>query len=178
MCFCDAARERSELTEETYLAYQQSGLLHLISVSGMHLMLLGMALRRLLMALHLPKTPASLAAAAGMVLYGMFTGSGTATVRAVMMMFAVRMGAVAVGRTYDSLSALSLAAILMLAENPSYLEQSGFWLSFGAVTAISGVIRSGGGEGGTEETRGKRGWKSLRRKEKRLRWCTFPCSLS
>ena len=57
--------ERSELTEETYLAYQQSGLLHLISVSGMHLMLLGMALRRLLMALHLPKTPASLAAAAG-----------------------------------------------------------------------------------------------------------------
>ena len=38
--------ERSELTEETYLAYQQSGLLHLISVSGMHLMLLGMALRR------------------------------------------------------------------------------------------------------------------------------------
>ena len=45
--------ERSELTEETYLAYQQSGLLHLISVSGMHLMLLGMALRRLLMALHL-----------------------------------------------------------------------------------------------------------------------------
>ena len=90
------------------------------------------------MALHLPKTPASLAAAAGMVLYGMFTGSGTATVRAVVM-FAVRMGAVAVGRTYDSLSALSLAAILMLAENPSYLEQSGFWLSFGAVTAISGV---------------------------------------
>lgn len=58
--------ERSELTEETYLAYQQSGLLHLISVSGMHLMLLGMALRRLLMALHLPKTSASLAAAAGM----------------------------------------------------------------------------------------------------------------
>ena len=54
------------------------------------------------MALHLPKTPASLAAAAGMVLYGMFTGSGTATVRAVVM-FAVRMGAVAVGRTYDSL---------------------------------------------------------------------------
>ena len=59
--------ERSELTEETYLAYQQSGLLHLISVSGMHLMLLGMALRRLLMALHLPKTPASLAAAAGIL---------------------------------------------------------------------------------------------------------------
>ena len=52
--------ERSELTEETYLAYQQSGLLHLISVSGMHLMLLALALRRLLMALHLPKTSASL----------------------------------------------------------------------------------------------------------------------
>ena len=147
--------ERSELTEETYLAYQQSGLLHLISVSGMHLMLLGMALRRLLMALHLPKTPASLAAAAGMVLYGMFTGSGTATVRAVMM-FAVRMGAVAVGRTYDSLSALSLAAILMLAENPSYLEQSGFWLSFGAVTAISGVYPVLAGEKAERKRRGEK----------------------
>lgn len=130
--------ERAELDDEIYLAYQQSGLLHLISVSGMHLMLLGMALRRALMAAHLHKTPASLAAAAGMVLYGMFTGSGTATVRAVVM-FAVRMGAVAVGRTYDSLSALALAAILMLAERPGYLEQSGFWLSFGAVTAISGI---------------------------------------
>lgn len=170
--------ERSELTEETYLAYQQSGLLHLISVSGMHLMLLGMALRRLLMALHLPKTSASLAAAAGMVLYGMFTGSGTATVRAVVM-FAVRMGAVAVGRTYDSLSALSLAAILMLAENPSYLEQSGFWLSFGAVTAISGVYPVLAGRRRNGRDAGKKwGWKSLRRKEKRLRWCTFPCSLS
>ena len=147
--------ERSELTEETYLAYQQSGLLHLISVSGMHLMLLGMALRRLLMALHLPKTPASLAAAAGMVLYGMFTGSGTATVRAVVM-FAVRMGAVAVGRTYDSLSALSLAAILMLAENPSYLEQSGFWLSFGAVTAISGVCPVLTGEKAERKRRGEK----------------------
>lgn len=147
--------ERSELTEETYLAYQQSGLLHLISVSGMHLMLLGMALRRLLMALHLPKTPASLAAAAGMVLYGRFTGSGTATVRAVVM-FAVRMGAVAVGRTYDSLSALSLAAILMLAENPSYLEQSGFWLSFGAVTAISGVYPVLAGEKAERKRRGEK----------------------
>ena len=147
--------ERSELTEETYLAYQQSGLLHLISVSGMHLMLLGMALRRLLMALHLPKTPASLAAAAGMVLYGMFTGSGTATVRAVVM-FAVRMGAVAVGRTYDSLSALSLTAILMLAENPSYLEQSGFWLSFGAVTAISGVYPVLAGEKAERKRRGEK----------------------
>ena len=147
--------ERSELTEETYLAYQQSGLLHLISVSGMHLMLLGMALRRLLMALHLPKTPASLAAAAGMVLYGMFTGSGTATVRAVVM-FAVRMGAVAVGRTYDSLSALSLAAILMLSENPLYLEQSGFWLSFGAVTAISGVYPVLAGEKAERKRRGEK----------------------
>ena len=118
-------------------------------------MLLGMALRRLLMALHLPKTPASLAAAAGMVLYGMFTGSGTATVRAVVM-FAVRMGAVAVGRTYDSLSALSLAAILMLAENPSYLEQSGFWLSFGAVTAISGVYPVLAGEKAERKRRGEK----------------------
>ena len=130
--------DRAAIDEEISLAYRQSGLLHLLSVSGMHLMLLGMALRRLLMAVHLPKTPASLAAAAGMVLYGMFTGCGTATVRAVVM-FAVRMGAIAVGRTYDSLSALSLAAILMLAENPNHLEQSGFWLSFGAVTAISGI---------------------------------------
>lgn len=59
-----------------------------------------------------------------MVLYGMFTGSGTATVRAVVM-FAVRMGAVAVGRTYDSLSALSLAAILMLAETPRIWSRAG-----------------------------------------------------
>lgn len=130
--------ERSEMDEEIYLSYQQSGLLHLLSVSGMHLMLLGMMLCRLLILVHVPKAPASAAAAAGMVLYGIFTGAGTATVRAALM-FTVRMGAVVIGRTYDSLCALALSAILMLAENPCLLETSGFWLSFGAVVGIAGI---------------------------------------
>ena len=42
------------------------------------------------------------------------------------------------GRTYDSLSALSFAALGLLGNNPYLIFHSGFQLSFAAVLAISG----------------------------------------
>ena len=48
------------------------------------------------------------------------------------------------GRTYDSMSALGLAAIFLLWEAPYLLTQSGFQLSFGAVLAISGLFAGWG----------------------------------
>ena len=58
--------------------------------------------------------------------------------RAVIMILCLWAGAWA-GRTYDSMSALALSAILLLWENPYLLTQSGFQLSFGAVAAIGGL---------------------------------------
>ena len=73
-----------------------------------------------------------------MIFYGELTGSQAAAVRAVLM-FGVSVGAMLLKRTYDFLSALSLAAVFLLAESPLYLYDSSFLLSFGAVFGLAAV---------------------------------------
>ena len=52
-------------------------------------------------------------------------------------MFALSLVAGMLGRSYDSLSALGLAAILQLFMNPYVLNNSGFLLSFLAVIGVT-----------------------------------------
>ncbi|NLG04176.1 MAG: MBL fold metallo-hydrolase [Clostridia bacterium] len=68
--------------------------------------------------------------------YSIMTGFGTSAVRA-LMMFSLQLLADCIGRTYDTLSALSLAAVTILIEHPFYLYQAGFQLSFGAIMGIA-----------------------------------------
>ena len=82
---------------------------------------------------------ASIALSAGaMFFYGGLTGSGASVMRAAIM-FAVSSGAFLAKRTYDFLSGISLAAILLLCESPYYLYDSSFLLSFGAVLGLAMV---------------------------------------
>ncbi|MCI5649391.1 MAG: DNA internalization-related competence protein ComEC/Rec2 [Fusicatenibacter sp.] len=127
--------DSSALAEQVRTLYQQAGIAHILSVSGMHLSLLGMGIYRLCGHLWPGRKKAAALSAGCMVIYGIFTGCHTATFRA-MIMFGVAMGARIIGRTYDALSALSLAAVLMLAERPCMLFSSGFLLSFGAVLGV------------------------------------------
>lgn len=76
--------------------------------------------------------------AGAMFFYGGMTGNGASVMRAAIM-FAVSLGAFLVKRTYDFLSAISLAAILLLCESPYYLYDSSFLLSFGAVLGLAMV---------------------------------------
>ena len=67
--------------------------------------------------------------------YGVMCGMGSSSFRAILM-FGLRMVAPLLGRTYDILSALALAEILLLLDQPLYLYNSGFLMSFGAVIGI------------------------------------------
>lgn len=71
-----------------------------------------------------------------MVVYGFLTGFGVSAKRAVFM-FLVYLGAEVLGETYDVVSALALAGILILAEQPLQLFQCGFQLSFLSVGAMA-----------------------------------------
>ena len=77
------------------------------------------------------------AAAGGLfvVAYGIMTGLSGATFRAVVMLL-VQVGADVAGRKYDGFSAISLALLVMLVNNPYQITQAGFLLSFGAVLGI------------------------------------------
>lgn len=130
--------DKSMLDPETKINYQMGSLLHVLSISGLHLSLLGMGLYRLLVRVRLPVPGAAGAAVVFMGIYCIFTGQNVATLRALVMFGAV-LGAKVTGRSYDALSSISLSLILLLTENHFNLFYSGFQLSFAAVIG-AGVI--------------------------------------
>ena len=127
--------DKSELSAEIKDLYMQAGIAHILSLSGLHIATAGMCILALLRRLNLKILPAGIISAILMVNFGMMTGMGTSTFRA-LVMFLLGVLALCTGRTYDILSALSVAAVLILLENPLYLYHSGFQLSFGAILGI------------------------------------------
>lgn len=128
--------DKSLLEEDTRINYQYGGVSHVLSISGLHVSLMGMAVYRLIRRLLPFEIPAAAAAALCMLGYCLFTGMQVATIRA-FLMFAAGLGARLTGRSYDMLCALALAGILILLENPGMLFYSGFQLSFTAVLGIA-----------------------------------------
>lgn len=124
--------DKSLLEPETKAVYQMGGVLHVLSISGLHLSMLGMGLYRLLQKIGCHKAVSSVLAVAMMALYTIFTGNGVATRRAFLMFTIMVIGGL-IGRTYDSLSALALAAVITLIGQPENLPYSGFILSYAAV---------------------------------------------
>lgn len=161
--------EKSTLDWETKVNFEVGSLLHVISISGLHLMFLGMGFYGILQSVRLPAAASAVGAGILMALYCWFTGNQPATLRA-FLMFCVLMGAKVTGRSYDGLSAMSLSLILMLLQNHRYLFYSGFQLSFAAVLG-AGVVyplfkKRVTEENGTKETR----IKTIRQKAGRLLW--------
>ncbi len=126
---------RSELDAEVSDLYRSGGVAHILAISGLHISFVGMGIFRLLRK-RVSFCPAAAAAMLLVVAYAMMSGSPPSAVRAVIML-AVRLLAEGMGKTYDILSAAALSAILILCENPFYVTNTGFLLSFSAVTSIA-----------------------------------------
>lgn len=118
--------------------YQRHGISHLLAVSGQHLTIVGGGVYLVLRRLGLGYKGCGAAAGVLVVSYGVLTGSSGSALRAVIMILCLWL-ARALGRTYDCLSALGFAALLLLWQYPYLLFQSGFQLSFAAVAAIGGA---------------------------------------
>lgn len=130
--------DKDDLDSELKMRYQMAGIIHILAISGLHISLLGMGLYRFLKRAGLGVWPAGILALAIMLQYGMMTGAGVSTMRAVCM-FLLSVGAKIAGRIYDLPTGLAAAAILILVESPAYLLDGGFLLSFGAVIGIGCV---------------------------------------
>lgn len=131
--------DKNGLEEEIKELYQLNGLIHILSISGLHVSLLGAFVSGLLKKCRLPIWLRAPLAVSLMWCYGTMTGMGISTWRAIFM-FTLHLAAELFGRTYDMLTALSLAAVLMLMDKPLLVKHSGFLLSFGAVFGIGVVL--------------------------------------
>lgn len=127
--------EKQMLEDEIREQYQTAGISHILAISGFHISLIGMGVWTALVWLGLPAALSAAGMTGLLILYGMLIGSPASAFRAILMCI-FRIGARLLGRSYDRMSALALAAILLLLDNPDLLFYSGFQLSFLAVLGL------------------------------------------
>lgn len=127
--------EKGMLDSEIKTLYQQNGIIHILSISGLHLSMLGMGFYKALKRFHIPKMVDIILSIGLMYCYAVMTGMGVSAVRA-FMMFGFHLAAELLGRTYDMLTAMTVAALWILGRQPLYLTHSGFLFSFGAICGI------------------------------------------
>lgn len=130
--------ESSEIDEDIKNLYRSSGIAHIIAVSGLHISLIGLGVYRLLRRRFYFVFSALLSAS---LTYGfiIMTGEAASGLRA-LYMFLIFLVADIIGRTYDSITSISVAALLILIQNPLLINNTGFLLSFLAVISIVLVV--------------------------------------
>jgi len=131
--------ESGQTDAEIKALFKRNGIVHILTISGLHISIIGMGFYKLLRRVWIPNFVAAPLAIFIMLSYGVMTSMGAASIRAIVM-FSLRMTAGFFKRTYDLLTALSVAAVLLLLEQPLYLFHSGFLFSFLAVLAIGLII--------------------------------------
>lgn len=144
--------DRSGIAPETIGALRDSGLAHLLAISGLHMGLVAatlfFGLRSLLalserLALRYPiKKWAAAAALAGAFAYLVLTGATIPTQRAFLMAGLVLV-AVLLDRTAISLRLVAWAAAAILLLTPESLLSASFQMSFAAVVALVAVYEKG-----------------------------------
>ena len=128
--------EKGSLSAEMKSLYQDSGIIHILAISGLHISIIGMGLFRLFRKITVPLPVSAAAAVIVMLLYGGMTGMSASAFRAIVM-FLLNLAAKVLRRTYDMLTAISTAGLLLLISQPLYLYHAGFLFSFSAVLGIA-----------------------------------------
>jgi competence protein ComEC len=147
--------KRGLITEEATDTLRGAGIYHVVSISGLHMVLAAglflWTLRALFalmpsVALNYPvKKWAAGFAMLGAVAYDVFAGSEVATERSLIMVV-VMLGAVLVDRPALSMRNLAISALLVMAREPETIMGPSFQMSFGAVAAMIAMFERSGGD--------------------------------
>lgn len=128
--------DKTGLDEDVKDLYQAAGISHILSLSGLHIATVGMFVFTAFCTAGVGSLVASIFSTMIMISYGVMTGLSTSTIRA-LVMFLLAVVARNIGRTYDLLSGVCLSSILLLFENPYYVYDSGFLMSYFSVIGIA-----------------------------------------
>ena len=126
---------REQLDRERTEAFFTTGTIHLLAISGLHVGMLAYVFWLMARVGMLTRRKTLLAAAIFVVLYAMLTGARPPVMRAAILIVTI-CGARLIGRQAFSFNTLAIAAILILAINPTQLFQAGTQLSFLAVATL------------------------------------------
>ncbi len=137
--------KRGLIGSETNENLRAAGLYHIVSISGLHMVLAaglvfwsvraGLALVPGIALRHPIKKYAALAAMAGASGYCLFSGAEVATERALIMTL-VMLGAILADRPALAMRNVAIAALIVLAREPESLTGPSFQMSFAAVASL------------------------------------------
>lgn len=136
---------QSFVTEKSLQDMRDLGLAHLLSISGVHMAIVGgflfaslrafMALFHNFAQIYPIKKVAALGAIVGIAIYLIISGAPAPAMRAAIVGW-VALGAIIFDRRALSLRSLSLAAILIMIISPEFVIDPGFQMSFAATAAL------------------------------------------
>lgn len=132
---------REGLTQEIEDVFRDAGLSHLMAVSGANVAFIAAPLVFILRKLRLGKRVINIIVIAALGIFICITGFEPSVVRAVIMADIILTGRI-IMREPDTLSSLSLAALIMLFYNPCTLFNIGFQLSFAATVSLVLLYRN------------------------------------
>lgn len=127
--------DRSDMDNDLIEAMRLTGIVHILTISGMHMSLAAYALHELFCKLRLGRRLRFALQAVLLGCYAGLTGYAIGTVRAYLMAM-IRACAAANGRRYDSLTALGAAALVMTLVRPVWALSASFQFSFTIVLGI------------------------------------------
>jgi|AntDeeMinimDraft_5_1070356.scaffolds.fasta_scaffold00228_20 competence protein ComEC len=130
--------QKKDLNPETYEAFTEAGLVHILAVSGLHVGILLMIFSYILFPLRrLPKGDLiqTFLSISLLWAYAALVGFSPSVIRAVTMFSLVGLG-IGLGRKANTLNMLALSAVILLFYEPNFIHQVGFQLSYAAVLAI------------------------------------------
>lgn len=127
--------KQATLTPEQKHAFQITGSLHLFSISGLHVAMIGAFIAFLLKIIRIPNSLNALISLCILYLYVEITGGSPSAMRAFLMVV-FYWGAKLFSRKKSAFSALLASALITLIANPFNLWNIGFQLSYGVVASI------------------------------------------
>ena len=132
--------DRGALSRETVAAFRDSGASHILALSGLHLGLIYLLIRRLLALAG--NTPAARYLRCALTLtacgfYSLMTGAGPSVIRAFLYIGIREVSTLAPGRKSEPVRVLLAALTLQLAFRPQIIGSAGFQLSYLAMLGIT-----------------------------------------
>ena len=129
--------DTGSLDEETYEEFRRNGTAHVLAVSGLHIGLIYSLMERISGG---KKGPLSLSVMAAVLLgYGTLSMWRPSVIRAEIMA-GLKTAAKYLRLRYDSTTAMSLAAIILILRNPYVVWGAGFQMSFLAILSINTLV--------------------------------------
>lgn len=130
--------DKYELEADVKDMYQKSGVSHLLAISGLHISIAGMSVYNMLRK-RLNQKISALAGILVILSYLIFTGESVSAARAVCMLVMAIIADVR-ARTYDMLTALSMASVMQIMDNPYIICNTSYIMSFLAMLGIALVL--------------------------------------